>query len=139
MKDSDAIYKPGNDNLVAVFSMPEGPTPAISQSVTYSTRAIENVSDVMDALNISASTSIKYGTIHGNASASFVNETKILDSQLNYIITVKVNNESPSESYEMEFQPIEGVPKDQFTAIYGNCFISGKGHFHSLSRIPFLT
>jgi len=48
------------------FEIPAGPTPTTSQSVTYSTRAIENVSDIMDALNISTSMSIKYGTIHGN-------------------------------------------------------------------------
>ena len=33
------------------FELPAGPTPTTSQSVTYSTRAIENVSDIMDALS----------------------------------------------------------------------------------------
>lgn len=69
-----------------VFTLPKSPLSKGSQSVTYSTRAIQNVSEIMDALNISTATSIKYGTIHGNASASYVNESKILDSQLNYVI-----------------------------------------------------
>lgn len=73
-------------------------------------------------------TSIKYGTIHGNASGSYVNETKVLDSQLNYVVSCKVNNERSTEMEEMIFQPIESVPKDQFTALYGDCFISGKPH-----------
>jgi hypothetical protein len=34
------------------FAIPDGPTPTTSQSVTYSTRAIENVSDIMDALSM---------------------------------------------------------------------------------------
>lgn len=63
------------------FEILPGPIPTTSQSVTYSTRAIENVSDIMDAFNISTSTSIKYGTIHGNGNASFVNESKVLDSE----------------------------------------------------------
>lgn len=33
------------------YELPPGPPPATSQSVTYSTRAIENVSDIMDALS----------------------------------------------------------------------------------------
>lgn len=79
----------------------------------------------MDALNISTAMSIKYGTIHGNASAGFVNEAKVLDSQLNYVVTVKVNNESTQEPQEMDFQPIEGLPADKFTEVYGDSFISG--------------
>lgn len=59
----DVVSAPSGE---APFEIPAGPTPNTSQSVTYSTRAIENVSDIMDALNISTSMSIKYGTIHGN-------------------------------------------------------------------------
>jgi len=70
----------------SVFSLPNSPISKGSQSVTYSTRAIQNVSEIMDALNISTAMSIKYGTIQGNGSASYVNENKILDSQLNYVI-----------------------------------------------------
>ncbi|KAF2754729.1 hypothetical protein EJ05DRAFT_131526 [Pseudovirgaria hyperparasitica] len=100
--------------------------PPISQSVTFSTRAIENVSDIMDALNISTAMSIGYGTIHGNGSAAFVNENKVLDSELNYIVSVAVNNDNTSVDQEdMEFQPIEDLPPDRFTEVYGDSFISG--------------
>jgi hypothetical protein len=61
-----------------------------NQIVTYSTRSVQNISDIVDALNISSSASIKYGTISGNASCSFVNEDKVNDSDINYILTVKV-------------------------------------------------
>ena len=88
----------------------------------------------MDALNISTSMSIKYGTIHGNGNASFVNETKVLDSQLNYIVSVTVNNNADSESEEMEFQPIDNMPPENFTKVYGDTFISSQSRT-SLTQI----
>jgi hypothetical protein len=120
------------------FDIPSGPTPTTSQSVTYSTRAIENVSDIMDALNISTSMSIKYGTIHGNGNASFVNENKVLDSDLNYVVTVIVNNDARSQVEDMEFQDIPGLPLDLFTQVYGDSFISGfteGGEFNAVISI----
>ncbi|EKG13274.1 hypothetical protein MPH_09555 [Macrophomina phaseolina MS6] len=119
----------------AAFSLRDIAGPPPNQTVTYSTRAIDNVSDIMDALNISTAMSIKYGTIHGNASAGFVNEGKVLDSQLNYIVSVKVNNENClSSSYghgaaggatEMSFNPVDAMPPECFTDVYGDAFISG--------------
>jgi hypothetical protein len=120
------------------FDIPAGPVPTTSQSVTYSTRAIENVSDIMDALNISTSMSIKYGTIHGNGNASFVNETKVLDSELNYVVSVIVNNDAQSPVEDMEFQDIPGLPLDRFTEVYGDSFISGfteGGEFNAVISI----
>lgn len=120
------------------FEMPAGPVPTTSQSVTYSTRAIENVSDIMDALNISTSMSIKYGTIHGNGNASFVNENKVLDSELNYVVSVMVNNDALSPAEEMVFQDIPGLPLDRFTEVYGDSFISGfteGGEFNAVISI----
>ncbi|KAJ4359570.1 uncharacterized protein N0V89_000125 [Didymosphaeria variabile] len=120
------------------FEIPAGPIPTTSQSVTYSTRAIENVSDIMDALNISTSMSIKYGTIHGNGNASFVNENKVLDSELNYVVSVMVNNDALSPRDEMEFQDIPGLPLDRFTEVYGDTFVSGfteGGEFNAVISI----
>ncbi|KAF2277097.1 uncharacterized protein EI97DRAFT_441851 [Westerdykella ornata] len=120
------------------FEIPAGPVPNTSQSVTYSTRAIENVSDIMDALNISTSMSIRYGTIHGNGNASFVNEARVLDSELNYIVSVIVNNDSHSPIEDMEFQDIPGLPLDRFTEVYGDSFISGftdGGEFNAVISI----
>lgn len=48
------------------------------------------MADIIDVLNISSSLSIKYGTIKGSGSASYVNENKVNDSDLNFIVTVKV-------------------------------------------------
>jgi hypothetical protein len=120
------------------FALPKAPITNPNQSVTFSTRAIDNMSDIMDALNISASMSIKYGTIHGNGNASFVNESKVLDSQLNYVVSVQVNNNSPSQTDDIEFQPIEMLPPDKFTEVYGDSFISGfveGGNFNAVISV----
>ncbi|KAF2866895.1 hypothetical protein BDV95DRAFT_190012 [Massariosphaeria phaeospora] len=131
----DVITSPAGE---LPFEIPAGPIPTTSQSVTYSTRAIDNVSDIMDALNISTSMSIKYGTIHGNGNASFVNETKVLDSELNYVVSVIVNNDAQAAIEAMEFQDIAGLPLDRFTEVYGDSFISGfteGGEFNAVISI----
>lgn len=79
----------------------------------------------MEALNISASMSIKYGTIHGNASAAYVNEDKVLDAQLNYLVSVRVNNNNAADPEKMIFEGIDSLPPDKFTEVYGDCFIAG--------------
>lgn len=107
------------------FFLPKKYDHKSSQSVTYSARSIDNMSDIMDALNISASASIKYGTIHGNASAGFVNENKVLNSQLSYVVTVTVNNNTDAKPATMTFQPIDDLPAEDFTEVYGDAFISG--------------
>jgi hypothetical protein len=131
----DLISAPSGE---LAFQLPIGPTPTTSQSVTYSTRAIENVSDIMDALNISTSMSIKYGTIHGNGNSSFVNENKVLDSELNYVVSVIVNNDALAATEEMEFLDIPDLPLDRFTEVYGDSFISGfteGGEFNAVISI----
>lgn len=67
---------------------PPGTNP--NQIVTYSSRSIDNMADIIDAFNISSSLSIKYGTIKASGSASYVNENKVNDSDLNFIVSVKV-------------------------------------------------
>ncbi|TKA72048.1 hypothetical protein B0A49_05620 [Cryomyces minteri] len=145
--NNDSAARQGNgvlfDASVPSTALPtwisQQPSRKSGQSVTFSTRSIDNVSDVMDALNISASTSIKYGTIHGNASAAFVNENKVLESQLNYVVSVKVNNEvKKADEQVMSFNPIKDMLPQDFTKIYGDCFISGfleGGEFNAVISI----
>ena len=95
------------------------------QIVTYSSRMVDNVSDIIQALNISSSASIKYGTIKGAGSASIVNENKVNQSDLNYIVTVKVTNETSPVADKMTFNPIPEMENSKFTDVFGDCFISG--------------
>ena len=95
------------------------------QIVTYSSRMVENVSDIMDALNISSSASIKYGTIKGSGSASIVNENKVMQSDLNYIVTVKVTNETSPVADKMTFNPIPELDTSKFTEVFGEYPVEG--------------
>lgn len=97
----------------------------VVQIVTYSSRMVDNVSDIVQALNISSSASIKYGTIKGAGSASIVNENKVNQSDLNYIVTVKVTNETSPVADKMTFNPIPEMENSKFTDVFGDCFISG--------------
>ena len=101
------------------------PNRNLNQIVTYSSRAVDNISDVIEAFSISSSASIKYGTISGSGSTSFVHESKVNQSDINYIISVKVTNETSPIPDVMEFNPIEGLDHSKFTEVYGDCFISG--------------
>lgn len=85
----------------------------------------DNVSDIVQALNISSSASIKYGTIKGAGSTSIVNENKVNQSDLNYIVTVKVTNETSPVADKMTFNPIPEMESSKFTDVFGDCFISG--------------
>ena len=107
---------------------PEETAPAkkeVVQIVTYSSRMVDNVSDIVEALNISSSASIKYGTIKGAGSTSIVNENKVNQSDLNYIVTVKVTNETTPIAEKMTFNPIPELDNKKFTEVFGDCFISG--------------
>lgn len=128
-KKDEATLLNSAEGAALPFFLPKEYDHKSSQSVTYSARSIDNMSDIMDALNISASASIKYGTIHGNASAGFVNENKVLNSQLSYVVTVTVNNNTHAKPAAMEFQPIDELPAEDFTEVYGDAFISGTSCF----------
>ena len=91
----------------------------IVQIVTYSSRLVDNVSDIVEALNISSSASIKYGTIKGAGSTSIVNENKVNQSDLNYIVTVKVTNETSPVADKLTFNPIPEMDNSRFTESFG--------------------
>ena len=119
----------GSQHLEPASSFrPEETAPAkkeVVQIVTYSSRMVDNVSDIVEALNISSSASIKYGTIKGAGSTSIVNENKVNQSDLNYIVTVKVTNETTPIADKLTFNPIPELDNKRFTEVFGDCFISG--------------
>ena len=124
MKDTATL---ASETAATSSVLEKAPPPAknLSQIVTYSSRLVSNMADIVDVLNISASASIKYGTVKGSGSASFVNENKVSQSDLNYIITVKVTNAVHTYSDEMKFNPMDGLNPKDFTEVFGDCFISG--------------
>ncbi|KAJ9633917.1 hypothetical protein H2199_009208 [Coniosporium tulheliwenetii] len=60
-----------------------------SQVVSYSSRFVEKLSDVVNSMNISYGSSIKKGTVEISGNASSVDEDKIKASDLNAIVSVK--------------------------------------------------
>ncbi|MCJ1311118.1 hypothetical protein MMC25_004788 [Agyrium rufum] len=119
-------------------SKPAPPGRNMNQIVTYCSRSVDNLTDIVESLNISSSSSIKYGTVKAAGSASFVNENKINSSDLNYILTVKVTNETSPIPAQMQFNLIKNLDPKDFTEVYGDCFISGfieGGEFNAIISI----
>lgn len=122
---STPLYPPDAPATTVAPAETTPPHKNVVQIVTYSSRMVDNVSDIVEALNISSSASIKYGTIKGAGSASIVNENKVNQSDLNYIVTVKVTNETSPVADKMTFNPIAELDNSKFTDVFGDCFISG--------------
>jgi hypothetical protein len=97
----------------------------IPQIVTYSSHFVEKLSDVVKALNVSAALSVKVGSVTGSGSGAYIDEDKIKESDINFIIQVKVTNQTTEIHGEPEFNPIDGLTSPQFTDLYGDTFISG--------------
>jgi len=69
----------------------------VSQVVSYSSRFVEKISDVVRSMNISAASSIKSGTIEASGNSLSVDEAKFAASDLNAVVSVKViNRKTPS-------------------------------------------
>jgi hypothetical protein len=64
----------------------------VSQVVSYSSRFVEKISEVVRSMNISAASSIKSGTIEVSGNSLTVDEAKFAASDLNAVISVKVIN-----------------------------------------------
>ncbi|KAK0710653.1 hypothetical protein B0H67DRAFT_610943 [Lasiosphaeris hirsuta] len=101
----------------------EGP----SQSVTYSSRFVSKLSEILSTMNISYGSSIKKGTVEVSGSTSTVDEEKIKESDLNAVISVKVVNQTTIITENSKFQPIEGLApgSTRMGEVYGDCYISG--------------
>ncbi|MCJ1296018.1 hypothetical protein MMC34_007583 [Xylographa carneopallida] len=101
-----------------------------SQIVTYTSKYVNKISDVTNSLNISGALSIKYGSIQGDASGSYVDSDTFQNSDMNFLITVKVTNQTINVKDNLAFWPLNSdrdqslAPAD-FTRKYGDCFISG--------------
>ncbi|KAJ5946379.1 hypothetical protein N7454_003218 [Penicillium verhagenii] len=95
------------------------------QIVTYSSRFVDKLSDVTDAMNISGSLSIKTATIGGKANGSYVDSDKFKSSDINFHLQVKVTNQVVEPGNYCIFNKIPNIAKERFNEIYGDSFISG--------------
>ncbi|KAJ5263841.1 hypothetical protein N7478_011446 [Penicillium angulare] len=95
------------------------------QIVTYSSRFVDKLSDVTDAMNISGSLSIKTATIGGKANGSYVDSDKFKSSDINFHLQVKVTNQVVEPGNYCIFNKIPQIHQERFNEIYGDTFISG--------------
>ncbi|KAJ7292061.1 hypothetical protein C8J57DRAFT_1044173 [Mycena rebaudengoi] len=112
----------------------------ISQDVVWTAKFVDRISEVTDSLNLSGSLQIKCDAIGGGgrASASFFDTNKFKESDINYLIQVRVTNQRLSAPDLTHFEPLAHVPDSEFTRVYGDSFISGfieGGEFNALISI----
>jgi hypothetical protein len=61
-----------------------------SQVVSYSSKCVARLSDIVKSMNVSYSTSIKKGAVDIAGSNTAINEDKIKESDINAVVSVKV-------------------------------------------------
>ena len=131
----------GPDQVV-VERAPSGSS-GTSQVVSYSSRFVERISEVVRNMSISAGSSIKTGSVEISGSALSVDEDKFASSDLNAVVSVKVINQTTKLQESAMFKPIHNVAFDNktFFDAYGDCYISGfleGGDLHGIVSIEVL-
>lgn len=134
------------DVLAGTAALATTTTTYPSQIVTYYSKYVDKLSDVSSNMNVSGSLSIRYGEISGGASGSFVDVESFQDSDINFMISVKVVNQHTNVKDQLMFVPLDAddqhPPSDAvFTQTYGDSFISGfqeGGQFFAIVSIKAL-
>lgn len=98
-----------------------------SQTVTYTSRFIDKLSDVTEDMAISGALSVKMAKIGGSGRGSFVDSDKFKQSDLNFYISVKVTNQTVNFKDALVYNRMRSVEigSDDFNKVYGDSFISG--------------
>ncbi|KAF8245985.1 hypothetical protein K440DRAFT_662481 [Wilcoxina mikolae CBS 423.85] len=85
--------------------------------------------DVVEATNLSPSTSIKSGSIgnSGKGGGGFIDCDKFKEADINFLIYVKAISQPPSppQQENIRFQRVKNLPQESFNRVFGDCFISG--------------
>lgn len=114
-----------------------------SQTVTYSSRFIEKLTDITDDMMISGALTVKMAKIGGSGRGSFVNSDKFKESDLNFYISVKVTSQNSNFKDALIYNPMRSVAigSDDFNKVYGDSFISGfleGGEFNAIISMKIL-
>lgn len=115
------------DGAVEVTSKNQTKTENPSQVVTYSSKFVERLSDIVSSMNISYSSAIKKGTIEVSGNGNSIDEDKIKASDINLVVSVQVINQTTVLESSAKFKPMKDVnPSSQaFNDAFGDCYISG--------------
>ncbi|KAH6880764.1 hypothetical protein B0T10DRAFT_446462 [Thelonectria olida] len=98
---------------------------SLAQEVTYKTSIIDKVTDVTSAMNINAAFAIKYDAFDAKGKGDFINTSKVKESDVSFMISVKVVNQVIYDHDLNKFNPIDGIDPRKFAEVYGDSFISG--------------
>ncbi|KAB8206009.1 hypothetical protein BDV34DRAFT_224878 [Aspergillus parasiticus] len=143
LRVNDAVVK---ENKTAVTDKDlkaklTGRSAAVSQQVTFTSKFVEHASDITEALNISGALEIKYQGMGAKASGSYLDSSKVKESDINYFVQVKVVNQQLIADDATKFNVIPNIPvtdQQRFTEVYGDSYISGfleGGEFNALLSI----
>jgi hypothetical protein len=114
----------------------------VSQVVSYSSRFVSKMSEVVKSMNISAGMSIKNGGVSVSGNLLNVDELKFTASDLNAVVSVKVVNQQRDVHDAADFIPPKfEMTSETFHEIYGDCYISGfveGGDLHGIVSIKVL-
>ena len=80
-----------------------------SQNVTYSSKLVEHLSEVVSTMQVSHSSSIKKGTVEIAGNGDTINEDKIKSADVNAVISVKVVNQTVVSNDNAAFCPLPGI------------------------------
>lgn len=112
-------------NAVTITRTESPETSQIPQDVDYERVFVDKLSEVAQNLNISGSVEIKYGPISGAGSGSYVDTSKFSESDINFLITVRVvNQHSVTDQRVEKFNMLSNVTAANFNSIYGDTYIS---------------
>lgn len=78
-----------------------------SQTVMYSSRFVDRLSDVTEDMCVSAGLSIKHAKVGGSGKGSFVDSDKFKESDLNFYISVKVINQRSTSRTPLSITPFD--------------------------------
>ena len=67
----------------------------VSQTISYSSRVVERISEITSDMNISAASSIRTGMIEVPGNSTSLDQAKFFASDLNAEVAVKVVNRKP--------------------------------------------
>ncbi|KAE8323661.1 hypothetical protein BDV39DRAFT_208643 [Aspergillus sergii] len=118
-----------------------GKSDSISQQVTFTSKFVDHASDITEALNISGALEIKYQGMGAKAAGSYLDSSKVKESDINYFVQVKVVNQQLIADDATKFNVIPNIPvtdQKRFTEVYGDSYISGfleGGEFNALLSI----
>ncbi|WQF85312.1 hypothetical protein CDEST_10326 [Colletotrichum destructivum] len=96
-----------------------------AQEVTYRTSVIDTVTDITSAMNINPVFSIKYDIFDAKGKGDFINTSKVKESDISFLTSVKVVNEVVEDYSLTKFDYIPHVKAEHFAEVYGDSFISG--------------